>query len=112
MLIKKGATAMRIKQYKYGNEKIQLTVEVDILDQKNDEYIYLRTYKDIQSDYTPLELKGNDKELRKIFDEVIKKFYKDNCKLIEKEIHPASLECIADVEQYGNYLTLKIKIKS
>ena len=103
---------MRIKQYKYGNEKIQLTVEVDIFDQKNDEYIYLRTYKDIQSDYTPLELKGNKKELQAIFDGIIRRFYEDNCKLIEKEIFPASLECIADVEQYGNYITLKIKIKS
>jgi hypothetical protein len=103
---------MRIKQYKYGNEKIQLTVEVDIFDQKNDEYIYLRTYKDIQSDYTPLELKGNKKELQVVFDEIIKRLQKDNCKLIEKETFPASLECIADVEQYGNYLTLKIKIKS
>lgn len=103
---------MRIKQYKYGNEKIQLTVEVDILDQKNNEYIYLRTYRNIQSDYTPLELKGNKKELQAIFDGIIRRFYEDNCKLIEREIFPASLECIADVEQYGNYLTLKIKIMS
>lgn len=105
---------MRIKQYLYGDKKIDLKVKIFIVDEVKDEEYNIQTF-DVQSDFTLLELKGNSKELNKIFEKVIGQLTRDfNITKIESETYSYDLEMIGDFQQktkHGNdYLKLKLKV--
>lgn len=107
---------MRIKQYLYGDEKIDLKVKIFIVDEIKDEEYNIQTF-DVQSDFTLLELKGNCKELNKIFEEVIGQLTRDfNITKIASKTYSYNLEMIGDFQQktrHGNdYLKLKLKISN
>lgn len=107
---------MRIKQYLYGDEKINLKVKIFIVDEVKDEEYNIQTVE-VQSDFTLLELKGNSKELNKIFEKVIKQLTTNfNITKIESETYSHDLELIGDFQQktkHGyDYLKLKLKISN
>ena len=107
---------MRIKQYLYGDKKIDLKVKVFIVDEINHEDLEIKTF-DIQSDFTLLELKGSYKELNNLFSKVLKKLEREyNISRIESEIHQHDLTMIGDFIQktsHGNdYLKLVLKISN
>lgn len=107
---------MRIKQYLYGDKKIDLKVKIFIVDEVKDEEYNIQTVE-VQSDFTLLELKGNSKELNKIFEKVIKQLTTNfNITKIESETYSHDLELIGDFQQktkHGyDYLKLKLKISN
>ena len=104
---------MKIKQYLYGNDKIDLKVKVFILDEQDNmtEVIEIP----IQSNYRLYELKTNEKELNRIFEKVIARLIKDyGIRKKYSRTYSYDLEMIADCTQdtpHGkNWIKLLFKI--
>ena len=105
-----NVTMQNHSSYKQIFDNFPLTLKV-----KDEEY-NIQTVE-VQSDFTLLELKGNSKELNKIFEKVIGQLTRDfNITKIESETYPHVLELIGDFQQktrHGNdYLKLKLKISN
>ena len=105
---------MKIEYYGYGQSKGSYKVNIYIVNEKEDEDLYIATY-DIKSNIPTYRLRTNSQELNKIFDKAITSLTKEyNIEKINSYTNSIELEMIADCTQetsHGkNWLKLKFKL--
>ena len=99
-----------------GMQNQNVKVEVYILDEVNDREIYVKTVE-VETELATFKLRTETKELKRIFDKVIRQLNKeDNVILISKIVNSIGLEMIGEFEQIikGRHevFTLKFKLKN
>ena len=99
-----------------GMQNQNVKVEVYILDEVNDREIYVKTVE-VETELATFKLRTETKELKRIFDKVIRQLNKeDNVILISKIVNGIGLEMIGEFSQkiHGReeIFTLKFKLKN
>lgn len=99
-----------------GMQNQNVKVEVYILDEVNDREIYVKTVE-VETELATFKLRTDTKELKRIFDKVIRQLNKeDNVILISKIVNSIGLEMVGEFSQkiHGReeIFTLKFKLKN
>ena len=96
--------------------KQNLKIEVYVIDEVNKKDVYVKTVE-VETECATFQLRTDRDELKKVFDQVIKRLKSDdNVTIISRIVNAIGLEMVGEFEQKihgrNNYITLRFKVRS